>query len=103
MWHSGKESTCNAAVARGLGSIPRSRRPPGVGNGNLFQYFCLENPKDRGAWHATVHGVAKSRTQLSTHAGIQQRTWVSTVLHEDLQLNCLKHCSECISLLKNIL
>ena len=38
---------------------------PGEGNGNLLQYSCLENPMDRGAWGATVHGVAKSRTQLS--------------------------------------
>ena len=35
------------------------------GNGNQLQYFCLENPMDRGAWWATVHGVAKSRTRLS--------------------------------------
>ena len=65
--------------------------------------FCLENPKDRGAWHAAVHGVAKSRTQRGMHAGIQQRTWISTALHEDFQLNYLKHCSDCISLLKIIL
>ena len=38
---------------------------PGEGNGNPLLYFCLENPKDRGAWRATVHGVAKSRTRLS--------------------------------------
>ena len=38
------------------------------GNGNPLQYSCLENPMDRGAWPATVHGVAKSQTQLSTHA-----------------------------------
>ena len=37
----------------------------GEGNGNPLQYSCLENPMDRGAWWATVHGVAKSRTQLS--------------------------------------
>ena len=36
-----------------------------LGNGNPLQYSCLENPMDRGAWQATVHGVAKSRTQLS--------------------------------------
>ena len=40
-------------------------RFPGVGNGNLLQYSCLENAMDRGAWKATVHGVAKGRTQLS--------------------------------------
>ena len=48
-----------------LGSIPGSRRSPGGGNGNPLQYSCLENPMDRGAWWATVHGVAKSWTRLS--------------------------------------
>ena len=37
----------------------------GEGNGNLLQYYCLENPMDRGAWQAAVYGVAKSRTRLS--------------------------------------
>ena len=46
-------------------SIPGSGRSPGVGNGNPLQYFCLGNPMDRGAWCATIHGVAKSQTQLS--------------------------------------
>ena len=41
------------------GSIPGSRRYPGEGNGNPLQYSCLENSMDRGAWWATVHGVAK--------------------------------------------
>ena len=41
------------------GSIPGSGRYPGEGNGNPFQYSCLGNPTDRGAWWATVHGVAK--------------------------------------------
>ena len=48
-----------------LGSIPGSGRSSGEGNGNPLQYSCLENPMDGGAWWATVHGVAKSRTQLS--------------------------------------
>ena len=47
------------------GSIPGLGRSPGEGNGNPLQYSCLENPMDGGAWLATVHGVAKSRTQLS--------------------------------------
>ena len=47
-----------------MGSIPGSGRSPGVGNGNPNQYSCLENPMDRGAGQATVHGVAKSLTQL---------------------------------------
>ena len=41
------------------GSIPGSERPPGGGNGNPLQYFCLGNPKDIGAWWVRVHGVAK--------------------------------------------
>ena len=44
------------------GSIAGSGRSPGEGNGNLLHYSCLENPMDRGAWWATVHGVAKSPT-----------------------------------------
>ena len=54
-----------AGDARDVGSIPGSGRAPGEGNGNTLQYSCLENPMDRGAWQATVHGVAKSQTQLS--------------------------------------
>ena len=57
-----EESACNAGD---LGSIPGSGRSPGEGNGNPLQYSCLENPMDGGAWRAAVHGVAKSRTQLS--------------------------------------
>ena len=57
-----KVSACNAGD---LGSIPGLGRSPGEGNGNPLQYSCLENPMDRGAWWATVHGVVKSRTQLS--------------------------------------
>ena len=66
-WLSCKESTCNAGDP---GSIPGSGRSPGKGNGNPLQDSCLENPMDRGAWWATVHGVSKSRTrlkQLGTH------------------------------------
>ena len=50
------------ANARDTGSIPGSRRSPGGGHGNPLQNSCLENPMDRGAWQATVHGVAKSGT-----------------------------------------
>ena len=55
----GKESACNAGD---LGSIPRSGRSPGEGNGNPLQYSGLENPVDRGTWRATVPGLAKSQT-----------------------------------------
>ena len=47
------------------GSIPGLGRSPAEGNGNPLQYYFLENPMDRGAWQATVHGVAKSRTRMS--------------------------------------
>ena len=59
----GKESACKAGDS---GSIPGLRRCPGEGNGYPLQYSCLKNPMDRGAWRATVHGVAKSRTRLSS-------------------------------------
>ena len=58
----GKESTCNAGDP---GSIPGSGRSLEAGNSNPLQYSCLENTMDRGAWQATVHGIAKSETQLS--------------------------------------
>ena len=58
----GKASAYNAGDP---GLIPGSGRSPGEGNGNPFQYSCLENPVDQGAWWATVRGVVKSRTQLS--------------------------------------
>ena len=58
----GKESACNVGD---LGSIPGLGRSPGEGNGYALQYSCLENPMDREAWWATVHGVAKNQTQLS--------------------------------------
>ena len=57
----GKKTACNAGD---LGLIPGLGRSPGGGNGNLFQYSCLENSMDREAWWATVHGVTKSQTLL---------------------------------------
>ena len=61
-WLSSKESTCDAGDAGTEDLIPGWERSPGVGNGNPLQYFCVENPMDRGVWQATVHGVTKSRT-----------------------------------------
>ena len=55
----GKVSACNVGDP---GLIPGFVRSPGKGNGNLLQYSGLENPMDRGAWQATVHGVTKSQT-----------------------------------------
>ena len=54
-----KNPPANAGDIRDVGSIPGSGRSSGEGNGNPLQYSCLESPMDRGAWWATVHGVAK--------------------------------------------
>ena len=54
----------NAGDVRDMGLIPGLGKSPGRGYGNPLQYFCLENPMDRGAWQATVHGVAKNQTGL---------------------------------------
>ena len=60
-----KNPTANAGEVRDVGSIPGLGRSLGGGHGNPLQYPCLENPKDRGDWWATVHRVLKSLTQLS--------------------------------------
>ena len=68
-----KNPPANARDVRDVGLIPGSERSPGGGRGNPLQYSCLENPLDKGAWWATVHGVADSRTRLkrlSTHTYI---------------------------------
>ena len=57
----GKESACNKGDTGDTGSISGSGRSPGGGHGNPLQYSCLENPMDRGAWRATVHGVANNQ------------------------------------------
>ena len=66
-----KEFASNAGDAGDAGLILGSGRSPEEGNGNPLQYFCLENPMDRGAWRAIAHRVAKSQTlcltQLNTH------------------------------------
>ena len=67
----GKEPTCHAGDMRDPGSIPGSGRSPEGEHNNPFQYSCLENPMDRGAWQAIAHRVANSRTQVkqcSMHA-----------------------------------
>ena len=57
-----KNLPVNAADIRDPGLIPGSGRSPGGGHGNSLQYSSLENSMDRGAWQATIHGVAKSPT-----------------------------------------
>ena len=63
--HGGSDSKESACDVGDLDSIPGLRKSPGEGSGNPLQYSCLENPKDGGAWWATVHGVTKNQTQLS--------------------------------------
>ena len=82
-FHGGSDGKESAYKVGDLGSIPGSGRSPGGGHGNLFQYSCLENPMDRGAWKATDHGVAKSQTRPihSAHSkvwpppGISSPSW----------------------------
>ena len=50
-----------------MGLIPELGSSPGEGDGNPLQYSCLDNPMERGAWRATVHGVTESQTRLSAH------------------------------------
>ena len=77
----GKVSVYNAGD---LGSILGSGRSAEEGNGNPLQYYCLENPMDRGTWQATVHGVAKSRTRLSdfTFTFNMQGSWEFCTIFE---------------------
>ena len=63
----------NVGDVRDVGLIPGLERSPGGGHGNPLQYSCLENLMDRGAWRATVHGVAKSETQLIELFGNEAR------------------------------
>ena len=79
------------ASAGDTGSIPGLGRSPGVGIGNPLQYSCLEDPMGRGAWRATAPRVAKSRTQLSTHAWLGPLSgWRSSFLF----LVYLRFCHE---------
>ena len=57
-----KNPPANAGDIRDVGLISGSEKSPGEGNGYPLKYLCQENPMDRGAWQATVHGVAQSRS-----------------------------------------
>ena len=71
----GKASACNGGDPD---SIPGSGRSPGEVNGNPLQYSCQEIPMDGGAWEATVHRVARSRTQLSNLTSLRGQHLLST-------------------------
>ena len=76
-----KNSPANKGDRGDMGSIPGSGRSPEVGNGNPLQYSYLEYSMDRGAWQATVHGVTKSQTQLSTYKHIHTSGVCSSAWH----------------------
>ena len=70
-WYNGKESAYQCRRLKDTDLIPGSGKSPGIGNGNLLQYSCLENSMDRGDWQVTSlcnFGVAKSWTRLTTYA-----------------------------------
>ena len=62
-----KNLPANAGDVRNAGSVPRLGRSPGGGHGDLLQYSCLENPMDRGAWWASVHGVTNRQTEATRY------------------------------------
>ena len=87
-----KESACNVG---GLGFIPGSGGAPGEGNSCPLQYSCLENPMDRGAWWAIVHGVAElnmTEQQTLTHTLSHTHTHTHTHTH---RVNCIWICICC--------
>ena len=77
-----KNPPVNAGDTREVGSIPRLGRSAGEGSGNPLQYSCLENPMDRRAWWATVHGITKSWTQLS------ECVHTHTHIHTSISVDC---------------
>ena len=79
-----KNLLANAGDTKDAGSIPGLGRSSGVGNGNPLQYPCLENSINRGAWRATVHGVAKSQTWLSACVRTHTPTHTYTHTHTDV-------------------
>ena len=78
-----KKPPAGVGYVRDMGSIPGSERSFGEGNGNPFQYSCLGNPMDRGAWQPTVHKVVKSQTrlkQLSPERDVKLHMWLELFL-----------------------
>ena len=111
----GKESACNA---EDLCSSPGSGRSPGEGHGNPLQYFCLDNLMDRGAWQATVKGVARVRHNFATeplppfltigstlkfshlvkvHCGISLHRWHMQLKHDPVILQVCSVAQSCLA------
>ena len=70
-----KNPPANDVDVRYVDSVPGSGKSPGGGNGNPFQYSCLKNLMDRGAWRATVHRIAESQTQLKHQLNTRARMY----------------------------
>ena len=98
-----KESACNAGDP---GSIPGLRRSPGEGNGNPLQYPCLENPMDRRAWWATVHGVAKRHNWVTNGFNFWVDEWhhfleyqLSSSMQDSLASQKIMGCEKWLTLI----
>ena len=89
----GSDGKASAYNAGDPASVPGLGRSPGEGNGNPFQYSCLENPRDRGTWWASVYGVAESDT---TEATQQQQEFVLCPKDHKNILNDFKHFEQVI-------
>ena len=83
-----KNPSASAGDIRDMGSISGLGRSPGGGHGNPPQYSCLENPMDRGGWWATVHGAAKSWTQLSSSAHTAKKRGGEIARHRSKGTDC---------------
>ena len=101
----GKESACNA---RDLALIPGLERSPGEANVYPLQYSCLENSMDRGAWWATVHGVAKSWTRLSNTFTFKGYWWMARLrgaegrVQKNPKHTCICPCEVRVSYLPSV-
>ena len=95
-WCCGKETACQCRRGNRHGFDPWLGRSPGGRNGKLLQYSCLENSTDRGAWQATVHGVAKSDMTeglTHTHTHTHTHSWESPLITLNIWYHCVSNCT----------
>ena len=101
-WLSSKHSACNVEAPGDKGSIPGMGSSLGERHGNPFQYSCLENPMDGGAWWAAVYGKTKSRTRLKQLNNNWSQTYTRSVAQLDMHptgmsvhLSAQRHAQDC--------